>query len=259
MGSKFDWLKPTLKRVFCSRVLAGPFKGMPYVAATHTGGPLLPKILGTYELELRPWIEESSKPGRFDTLVDCGAAEGWYAVGLARRNPALRVVAYEMDPYAQGLLKQMVALNRVQDRVLILGAAEPAELQARLQSLKGRTCLMTDVEGYEDALLDPCTVPALTTLDILAEMHEMFVPDIKQRIERRFSATHSIEVIPATPRSPSEVELTWLRLFFKVFPGLGMRMVRERQPGMYWVWLRPRSHPAAQAQTAPGTARAALA
>lgn len=239
MSSKLDFLKPALKRLFCSRVLAGPFKGMRYVPAAHTGGPLLPKIIGSYELELRQRIAEFSTPGRYDTLVDCGAAEGWYAVGLTWKNPAIRVVAYELETYARGLLERMTTLNSVQDRVLILGAAEPAELQARLQSLSGRTCLIVDVEGYEEALLDLRAVPALAKLDILAEMHEMYVPDIKKKVLERFSQTHTIEFIPARQRAAADVELGWLRLIFSLFPGLCARMLRERPPGMYWAWMQP--------------------
>src|SRR5579859_5362525 len=61
-----------------ARVRSGPFAGMRYVDAS-IGSAYLPKLLGIYERELHPVIEEAcaSRPG---LIVDLGAAEGYYAV-----------------------------------------------------------------------------------------------------------------------------------------------------------------------------------
>jgi hypothetical protein len=64
------------------RVRHGPFRGMRYeanrVAATQ-------KLIGAYERELHPWLERvlAQRPTRF---VDIGAADGYYAIGIARRD-----------------------------------------------------------------------------------------------------------------------------------------------------------------------------
>jgi hypothetical protein len=65
-------------------VLHGPFAGLMYprdLLLAQADAPIA-KLLGTYEQELHPVFEEViAKQPR--TIIDIGAAEGYYAVGLA--------------------------------------------------------------------------------------------------------------------------------------------------------------------------------
>src|SRR5271166_5203781 len=71
-------------------VQAGPFRGMRYIDQSHSSS-LIPKWLGLYERELHDCIEEAiASP--FQTVLDIGAAEGYYAVGLALRMHDARVI-----------------------------------------------------------------------------------------------------------------------------------------------------------------------
>src|SRR5712672_3591091 len=66
-----------------SMVQQGPFRGMRYIDRALCS-TLVPKWLGIYEREVGGCIEEAiTLP--FQTVVDIGAAEGYYAVGLALR------------------------------------------------------------------------------------------------------------------------------------------------------------------------------
>src|SRR4051794_38235977 len=69
-----------------STVVGGPFEGMSYVGNSH-GSAWCPKILGTYEREIRSAVDEIAAR-EFPNIVNIGAAEGYYAVGLARRCPS---------------------------------------------------------------------------------------------------------------------------------------------------------------------------
>ena len=62
-------------------VQQGPFRGLQYID-NSVGSTLPPKLMGTYERELIWVIDEmiSTEP---DIIIDIGAAEGYYAVGLA--------------------------------------------------------------------------------------------------------------------------------------------------------------------------------
>src|SRR4051794_1854353 len=91
------------------QVRAGVFAGMKYVNASY-GSCYIPKLLGIYERELNEAIETASAAAP-DTVVDIGAAEGYYAIGLCRRLPAAKIVAYEMSESARRLLAEMAALN----------------------------------------------------------------------------------------------------------------------------------------------------
>ena len=66
-------------------VLNGPFRGMKYLSRAYCSA-VLPKLLGTYECELIPAIDRLARSDA-DRIVDIGAAEGYYAVGLALKVP----------------------------------------------------------------------------------------------------------------------------------------------------------------------------
>src|SRR5919106_5511514 len=66
-------------------VRSGPFAGLRYVDAA-VGAPdradcLPAKLLGSYERELHHAVERQLEVG-FSTIVNVGAAEGYYALGL---------------------------------------------------------------------------------------------------------------------------------------------------------------------------------
>ena len=101
------------------RIIAGPFQGMKYLDAS-SGSALVPKLVGAYELEILPWIERLLAR-RYDCLVDVGAAEGYYAVGFAfrtRRNP-MPIYAYDCNPEAQHLLRQLAKINGLTERITL--------------------------------------------------------------------------------------------------------------------------------------------
>src|SRR5262245_1247587 len=102
-------------------VRAGPFKGMKYIRSS-AGSCYIPKLLGIYERELYPLVEDAIKT-QHDLIIDIGAAEGYYAVGLAMRCPSARVIGYELEPKSQEKLKEMVTINK-QDRLEIRGGCE---------------------------------------------------------------------------------------------------------------------------------------
>src|SRR5215469_15759685 len=79
-------------------VLGGPFRNMKYNNWTRLSGlakasAYYPKLLGTYEIEIVPFIQRITDLG-IGRIVVVGAGEGYYAVGLARLLNA-RVVAFE--------------------------------------------------------------------------------------------------------------------------------------------------------------------
>ena len=93
------------------------FKGMRYVNHANSS-TLSPKLLGTYERELHAFIAEAIETG-YSHLIDIGAAEGYYAVGLALRMADCVVHAFDTDPEARANLATLSAINGVQGAVII--------------------------------------------------------------------------------------------------------------------------------------------
>src|SRR5262245_40199813 len=97
------------------RVGSGPFKGMKY-GNRSVGSAFIPKLIGIYERELWDVVEDACAMTP-SLVIDIGAAEGYYAVGLAMRLPFTRVIAFEESESGQRALWDSVALNGLESRV----------------------------------------------------------------------------------------------------------------------------------------------
>ncbi len=224
-------------------VRSGPFQGMKYTSQS-VGSVLIPKLLGIYERELHPVLEYAiSHP--FKVIVDIGAAEGYYCVGLARRIPQARVVAYEMDEAGRQQLKELALLNHVSDRLGIRGLCTLEEMNSVLDA-SVPTLLICDVEGAEAYLLDPLRVPALVSMHILVELHDFVLGGLSDVVHSRFQATHEIERIWQEDRSPSD--FPYRSFYTRCFPSYIDIAVSESRPcRMSWYWMRPKQEPGARA------------
>jgi len=199
------------------------------------GSAYWPKILGTYEKELHP-IVESAISRRFDRALVAGAAEGYYAVGLAVRAPWAVVVAWEADPGARELLRGLARRNGVEERVEVRCLCDFGDLAAALEHGE-RILLLADLEGGEAILLDPVALPRLAGIEMVIETHEPFLPGVEHRLETRFAESHSIEWIDPVARSADQVRLPGLP---SSFAGSLEQLLSERRPrGIRWLHLLP--------------------
>lgn len=172
------------------RVLSGPFRGMVYPTRTSEGSRN-PRLIGSYEASLAPVIEEIVA-GNYDTVVDIGSAEGYYAVGLALRLPKARIIARDTDKNAHVACAQIAEANGVSSRIEIGGAVEHGDLAGLIS---GNTVIICDIEGAEESLLDPSAAPALRQADILVEVHEGMKEGRVDLLSARFSPSHEIRRI----------------------------------------------------------------
>lgn len=219
-------------------VRRGPFQGMRYTEVSR-GSAYIPKLLGIYERELARYIELAVER-RPRLVVDLGAAEGYYAIGMARRLPCARIVAFEMHAESRDALREMVKLNAVNSRVQVLGKCEPDDLAFVLAN-ESHALIICDVEGYEDRLLNPALVPVLRRLPILVELHDFVIPKAKELMLQRFYATHEITQIWQQNRSRSE--FPWRTLGTMLLPRsyLDWAVSEWRPVRMSWLWMEPKA------------------
>jgi hypothetical protein len=216
-------------------VVSGPFAGMWYGLPI----PHLPAYLGTYELELRPLLARLAGT-RFDVLLNVGAADGYYAVGLARLWPAARIVAFELIPAKQANVRRVAVENGVDDRLRIEGACTPERLDELTRAAE-RPLVWMDVDGAELELLDPELALGLRGAEIVVELHEFLVPRARETLEARFASTHLTELIPGADRRVDQFPLRG-RLW-RTAPGraTAREAMQERRPATQdWLHLSPR-------------------
>jgi len=224
-------LAEIIKTASGMRVMGGPFAGLTLPEAM-SWGDLGAKLLGIYESELTSAVDQlvARKPSR---VINVGCAEGYYAVGLARRLPHAEVIAYDTDPSAQSLSALCARLNSVP--LTVRGTCSPEELQGIARATPDLAVVL-DCEGFERELLlsDPA---AYARTAILVECHDTIHPGITDAIAQAFAATHDISRITQGARNPHAIPL--LQTWNEADRWL---VVSERRGAvMSWLWMCPRT------------------
>ena len=163
------------------------------------GSHLHPKLLGTYEQELHPLLEQL-RQHPVDVAFDIGAAEGYYAVGMLFAGLASRVVAFETNPAGQALVMDMARLNGVADRLSVFGACTRGGFERATRVAGDRSSLlMMDVGRFRIAA---CWIRSgcrrCRQQNILVEVHDFVLPGLTQEILARFGDSHTVERIRRT-------------------------------------------------------------
>lgn len=204
-------------------VMFGPFKGM----KIDLDDVYLSMLLGIFEKEIHPAFTKLSVL-RFDRIINVGASEGYYAVGMALKWPQASVYTFETreDIYRAQIAK-LAKDNLVSDRVNIRGHCSPSDLVDLLNPDKS-TLLMLDIEGDEVRLLDPVVINGLRRTTILVELHDAFVPGCSKIIEERFWNTHSITKYTTLPRILADFPLRIWNIVNPIIGPYAAVIMRER-------------------------------
>lgn len=222
-------------------ISSGPFIGMKYINES-TGSSFAPKVLGTYEKELQPIVNEIfTLP--FARILDIGAAEGYYAVGLAFAHPSQpEIIAFESNAQGRNMILKLANLNNV-DSITVNGFCDVPSLRATSgESNVSPVLIICDIEGYEAKLLGPDIVSSLRETYILVEVHDRVEQNIGKLLTKRFQESHHIEEIWSQTRNLTDLanpgKLAWL-----LPEGICLRAMNEyRRKPMRWFWMKPRGN-----------------
>jgi hypothetical protein len=219
-------------------VANGPFSGMKYPVAESVCSELIPKLLGSYESELREVVKDILAKD-YTEIVDIGCAEGYYAVGLGIRFPKATIYAFDTDANARALCLEMARLNGVDERLKL---GEFCDESKMLSLALGRKALIiSDCEGYEKVLFTTKVVSFLAKHDVLIETHDCRDIEISDLMRERFSITHNILAID----SIDDIKKVKTYHYPELMPyDAATRLIAlaERRPGiMQWLYMSPKS------------------
>jgi ribosomal protein L11 methylase PrmA len=207
-----------------------------YLGSGSCGSVWIAKLLGAYEDELSPFVEEAiaREP---DVLVDLGCAEGYFAVGFARRLLQTTVIAADTNPFARLRAWRLARSNGVTGRVRLVGwmSAKRSELELA----KARSpVLWCDIEGGEVELLDPLRVPSLRKACIMVEEHSHASGCGRSELQARFELSHECVLVEQVVRIQEE----WIppEMIASLKPEeCELALSELRPPGQAWLVLRP--------------------
>jgi len=172
-------------------VLHGPFESMRHPKVQAIGGLPFAKIIGSYEAELHDVIEEICQR-EYDLIIDVGSAEGYYAVGLALKFPNTKVIAYDTEPRARRLCKEMSEVNGAEN-LEVRAFCSASELRSIVDGK--RALIISDCESYEKQLFTQANLKELKNADILIETHDFMDISISAYLKRLFESSHKVSSI----------------------------------------------------------------
>jgi hypothetical protein len=220
-------------------ILNGPFKGMKYPSIDITELTLAPKITGSYEGHLTPLIYKIID-SPYDNIIDVGCAEGYYAVGLAKKIPQSVVHCFDINEFDLNFCKQMAHVNNASN--LTFNKFCYPETLINFKYGK-RTLIFCDCEGYEIELFTGEVIAALKNTDVLIELHDVFNPMISSTLIKRFEKTHHVEVL-----NNSDVEYASLKGLEHITAAEKAFAVYEHRGGLYqnifmeWAFFTPKKY-----------------
>ncbi len=154
----------------------GPLKGFRLNEQQVWGqGDLGPKLLGLYEQEVLEKISAHQK--KWDCVINLGAGDGYYGVGLVKSGLSARSICFEERDEGQAAIKRVADNNEVANRVTILGRADADFLaNPALQDIDlSRTLIIIDIEGGEFSLLTDDLLQHLKDAELIIELHGRFI------------------------------------------------------------------------------------
>lgn len=231
-------MKSLLKKWIGRRIHSGPFRGMRY-ADQSAGSTFLPKLLGIYEKEIAEDVVSLIQSST-QTIVDVGCAEGYYANGALVLNPRVNVIAYDIDPKARELCQLIAKKNGNSDRIQIRECCDKQKLKNVLEDFSV-DFLIVDVEGYEIQLLDPETIPALRSINIVVELHDNEWGQVNYTFKQRFHLSHQIKHVLARYPSWQDIDIPIFRALARINKHLETMCVWERpsQANLSWFIMTP--------------------
>ncbi|MDX2272971.1 MAG: hypothetical protein NW237_13630 [Cyanobacteriota bacterium] len=216
-------------------VLHGLFSGMTYPQESLAVRHSIPKLLGSYEMELHSSLDAIilNAKSQYECVIDIGSAEGYYAVGLALKTD-LPVIAFDTEPRELDFCKKMAILNDVAHQMTFKNWCS----SQYLSELNKRCFIMCDCEGYEAILFDEVAIRGLSRSDLLIELHDTQENNITDPLIERFSVTHTAKLISSQPRNPD----SFPELNFLNSKDNALKAISEyRREGQRWVLFRAKS------------------
>jgi hypothetical protein len=216
-------------------VAYGEFSGMKFGAARGRANQYYSKLLGVYERELAViWREVGARA--YDRIVNVGAAEGYYAIGLALIQPGAQVLVFEAMDCMRATLADLAAANNV--AVSIGGACDVLKLANALEEAS-RALLVVDVEGFEHELLLPGRIAGLGRSDVLLETHDSFKRQVAREMIQRFERTHEVRVTRAQRRVLADLPFR-LPSSLTLRVGVFELLQEHRSYPQEWLWMQAR-------------------
>jgi len=229
-----------LRCLYGETVEYGPFKGMKLGSKVWWSQyDVITKLLGVYEEhiveQLGCFYSTSTVP-----FVDIGAADGYFAVGVAKLDWAEKVFAFEISPVARSILEGNAISNSCANKIDIQSEATLDNIADIIHTYPG-VFVLVDIEGAEYDLFNHDLLKLLKHSTIIIELHPRKIKDgwLKQtKLLEEAAQFFKTEILVRESYSPN---------IFKELSEFSdddrlLALSEGRKASAQWLLLRPMSH-----------------
>ena len=226
-----------------NKIQRGLFKDL-YLNNSKRGSEYMPKYLGTYELELYTVISDYINYTGEKLIIDVGADDGYYTIGLAKCINEGTVLSFELDIDSFSVLKDNIKLNSalLKHNVDILLHNKKVEQFEDLYSLikpyKERVILIkTDIEGGEYELFTNSFIESLKEYKVVLVIETHFDPIAESNLVNKFNLNDfDVKLIDKYSRSKGAYDFPLNFLSKSLLTIFWSRWTNEHRP-KYNRWL----------------------
>ena len=204
-----EYRKKIAKQLFIEAngvVKRGLFEGMHLGKEIHWGkADVASKIFGFYESE----IVELIKDKHYESLVNLGAADGYYPIGMLMQKMIRHAYCFEENPLGAKYINANAKLNRLDVSISIYGRADSQFYKQLPEGIFGRNNLvLCDIEGGEFDLFTDEVIGAFSQSSFIIEIHDFKFDDGKKRRQKLIDAfkNFDIEMVKSKPKQWSDID-----------------------------------------------------
>lgn len=184
------------------QVRYGPFKGLILGAGAHTSaGNLGAKTCGLYEDGV---ISQIVKLGPFKDVVNFGAGDGYFSLGVLIAGMAERSICFEQNAIGRDVVAQNAEINGVRERVVLFGEANDraGAILADVGFDPRRALVLCDIEGAEFTVLTAKLLENLRGATLIVELHDKLMKNgenLRQELIERLPDAARHRVLRSSP------------------------------------------------------------
>ena len=180
----------------------GPFTGLKLNGNANTSaGNLGAKTCGLYESEV---IEQIARLGPFKDVVNFGAADGYFSLGLLVAGMAERSICFEMTEQGRAEIARNARENGLSDKVVVRGTVDDTvgSILAELNFDPTASLVLCDIEGAEFEVLTEKVLSGLKGATLIVELHDRLRPEglpLRDALVARLPETANAFILKGAP------------------------------------------------------------
>lgn len=187
----------------------GAFKGMRFAGHPNVSKAAYGlKIFGLYEPDV---LNQLTDWAPVDALIDMGAGDGYFPIGMLRAGLVRRAICFEATPSGRAEILRNAELNGVAHQITIFGKVDTgiADQLRKLDIKNDDTLILCDIEGGEFEIFKRSLIEYLNGARFIIELHDRLGPDDDGALRRvllaEFPEQYHVRIIKDSPRDWSDI------------------------------------------------------